>query len=176
MSQDKPTKEATTETSADKIVQGYITMLNKLSEWTDKADDNAGPMFINGIKETEEFLLGLQKWSQEEIDLISRYVKRDLHDAATKMEQQNKNFKEWLDFDLQPIEEQLLSVFSNMADQTREELTHIEDMANEWHTGEVTSIGLLLCTRCGKKLHFHKAGHIPPCPACYHTKFKRMDD
>lgn len=157
----------------DKLVDGYNTMLDKLSEWTEKADEKAGPMIINGVKDTEEFLTELQQWSKEEVDLISRYVKRDLHDAASKMESNNQSFKEWLEFDLHQVEDKLLSVFSNMADKTREELTHLEDMANEWHTGEVTSIGTLVCTNCSKELHFRKAGRIPPCPSCSHTEFKR---
>ena len=78
------------EQAADKLVQGYNTMMDKLSEWTEKADENAGPMIINGVKEAEEFLTELKQWSADEIDLISRYVKRDLQDAAVKMEKENK--------------------------------------------------------------------------------------
>jgi len=164
------------EQATDKLVHGYNTMMDKLSEWTEKADENAGPMFINGIKEAEEFLTELKQWSQEEVDLISRYVKRDLHDAASKMEKENKTFREWLEFDFQQIEEKVLAVFANMADQTRQELGHLKEMANEWHTGEVTSIGTLACKNCGKELHFHKAGRIPPCPSCKKTEFKRVGD
>ena len=164
------------EGTADKLVKGYNTMLDKLSEWTEKADETAGPMIINGVKDAEEFLAELQEWSKEEIDLISRYVKRDLHDAAVKMEGNNKSFKEWLEFDLHRVEEKLLSVFSNMADQTRQELDHLKETANEWHTGEVTGIGTLVCTNCGKELHFLKSGRIPPCSSCSHTIFKRIGD
>ena len=172
MSQEKNNLEDAT----DKLVDGYNTMVDKLSEWTEKADETAGPMITNGLKESEEFLAGLKQWSQEEIDMISRYVKRDLHDAASKMEDENKSFHEWLEFDIQHIEEKLLSVFASMADQTRMELDHLKEMANEWHTGEVTSIGTLVCKNCGKELHYHKAGRIPPCPACSHTQFKRIGD
>ncbi len=169
-------KKNTIGDATDKLVNGYNTMLDKLSEWTEKADETTGPMIINGVKEAEEFFAQLQDWSKEEIDLISRYVKRDLHDAASKMEQENKSFQQWLDFDLQQTEEKLLSVFANMADKTRLELDHLEEMANEWHTGEVTSIGTLVCKKCAKELHFHKAGRIPPCPVCHHTEFKRIGD
>jgi len=172
MSQEKNDLEGAT----DKLVDGYNTMLDKLSEWTEKADEAAGPMITNGVKESEEFLVGLKHWSKEEINLISRYVQRDLHDAASKMEGNNKSFQQWLEFDIHQVEEKLLSVFAGMADQTRVELDHLKDMANEWHTGEVTSIGTLVCKKCGKELHFHKAGRIPPCPACSHTHFKRIGD
>ncbi|MCU7835937.1 MAG: zinc ribbon-containing protein [gamma proteobacterium symbiont of Taylorina sp.] len=160
----------------DKLVHGYNTMIDKLSDWTEKADETAGPMIINGVKEAEEFLAELQQWSKEEIGLISRYVQRDLHDTAIKMEKENKNFQQWLEFDVRQVEEKVLSVFANMADRTRQELDHINDKANEWHTGEVTSIGTLVCKSCSKELHFHKAGRIPPCPSCHHTEFKRLNE
>ena len=164
------------EEATDKLVHGYNAMIDKLSEWTEKADESAGPMIINGVKEAEEFLNGLHQWSREEIRLISRYVQRDLHDTAIKLEKENKNFQEWLEFDVRQVEEKVLAVFSNMADKTRQELDHINEMANEWHTGEVTSIGTLACKSCGKEIHFHKAGRIPPCASCHHTEFKRMSD
>lgn len=169
-------KNTNVEEAVDKLVHGYNTMIDKLSEWTEKADELAGPMIINGVKEAEEFLVELKQWSQEEIGLISRYVKRDLHDTALKLEKENKNFQEWLEFDVRQVEEKVLAVFSNMADKTRQELDHISEMANEWHTGEVTSIGTLACKSCGKEMHFLKAGRIPPCPSCHHTEFKRMSD
>lgn len=175
MSQENNKKNSFDE-ATDKLVNGYNTMLDKLSEWTEKADEKAGPMVINGVKEAEEFMVELKHWSKEEIDLVSRYVRRDLHDAASKMEVDNKSFQEWLEFDLHQVEDKLLAVFSNMADQTRLELDHLKEMANEWHTGEVTSIGTLVCNECGKELHFHKAGRIPPCPSCHHTEFKRIGD
>lgn len=168
---ESPISEAT-----DKLVSGYNTMIDKLSIWTEKADESAGPMITNGLKETEKFFSELPNWTAEEVDLLSRYVKRDLHDAATRMEQQNKNFQEWLELDFHQIEDTILEAFSNMADQTRLELNHIKDMANEWHTGEVTSIGTIACAECGKELHFHKPGRIPPCPSCYHTTFIRKND
>ena len=164
------------EQAADKLVQGYNTMMDKLSEWTEKADESAGPMIINGIKEAEEFLTELKQWSVEEIDLISLYVKRDLQDAAVKMEKDNKSFLDWLEFDKQLIEEKVLAVFASMADQTRLELDHLKETASEWHTGEITGIGILVCQNCGKELHFNKPGRIPPCPSCKHTVFKRIGD
>ena len=95
MNQDNKDKDKNNmEEAADKLVHGYNTMIDKLSEWTEKADEAAGPMVINGVKEAEEFLAELKTWSKEEIDLISRYVKRDLHDAAAGMEKENKTFLE----------------------------------------------------------------------------------
>jgi len=34
--------------------------------------------------------------------------------------------------------------------------------------------GTFECLNCGERVHLHKAGHIPPCPKCHHTEFKRV--
>lgn len=168
-----------TETGTDKLVHGYNTVMEKLSEWAEKADENAGPMLINGLRETEEFLHGLGDWTKEEVDLISRYVKRDLHDTAVRLEKSNTELKEWLQFDFQQVEDKILDVFSNMTDRTRAELSklsHLAEEAQTWHTGEVTSVGTIQCQSCGKEMHFHKPGRIPPCPKCHKTLFTRTDE
>ncbi len=164
------------DSTKDMLVHGYETMMDKLSEWTEKADETAGPLLINGLKESEEFLHDLKQWSKEEIDLISQFLKRDLQDAAVQMEKENQDLKNWLGFDVQQVEEKVLSLFANMTDKTRLELDKLDRMANEWHTGQVTSIGTLVCKKCGKELHFHKPGRIPPCPGCGHTEYRRISD
>lgn len=164
------------DSAKDKLVHGYETMLDKLAEWAEKADETAGPVLINGLKDAENFLHDFKLWSKDEVDLISQYLRRDLHDAAVHMEQENQELKNWLGFDVQQVEEKVLSLFANMTDKTRLELDKLDRRANEWHTGQVTSIGTLVCKKCAKELHFHKPGRIPPCPACGHTEFRRISD
>ncbi|MCP4126955.1 MAG: zinc ribbon-containing protein, partial [Gammaproteobacteria bacterium] len=87
-----------------------------------------------------------------------------------------EEFRNWFSFDLELIENRLLEMFANVADRTRVELDALAERAREaafYHTGEITGPGTLICTECGKALHFHKAGHIPPCSKCHATSFKR---
>ena len=63
-----------------------------------------------------------------------------------------------------------------VADQTSQALRGFAEQAREasvYHTGEITAPGVLACTACGETLHFHKTGHIPPCPKCQATTFRR---
>ncbi|MFK5894188.1 MAG: zinc ribbon-containing protein [Pseudomonadota bacterium] len=170
------TKNTQPESKMDKLVHGYDTLMEQLSAWTEKTDEKAGPLLVNGLHDAVEFLHDLGQWSKEEVDLLSRYVKRDIHDISQHLEKNNQSLVEWLQFDAQQIETQLLEVLSTMTDKTRAELnkiSHLAETENIWHTGEVTSVGTLVCSKCGKKLHYHKAGRVPPCPKCHHTEFTR---
>jgi predicted Zn-ribbon and HTH transcriptional regulator len=169
-------KNESTESGIDKLVNGYDTLMEQLSAWVEKADENAGPLLINGLHDAEEFMHGLGQWTKEEIDLLSRYVKRDIHDISQNLEKKNQSLIEWLQFDVKQVEDRVLEILSSMTDKTRVELDKIKHLAaksNVWHTGEVTSVGTISCNKCGTELHYHKAGRIPPCPKCHNTEFIR---
>ena len=71
-----------------------------------------------------------------------------------------------------------MDMFAKVADRTRLELDRFADNARAaslYHTGEVTGPGTLVCAGCGKELHFHKAGRIPPCPKCHGTEYRREE-
>lgn len=162
----------------DKLVHGYDTMMEKLYEWAEKSDDKAGPLLIHGLEDAAVFLNDLGEWTKEEIDLVSHFVKRDIHHIAQNLEKSNTELSEWLEIDKQKVESGFLAILSKMADQTRVELDHIKHLAetiNDLHTGEVTSLGSISCKSCGKTLHFHQSGRIPPCPSCHKTIFERSD-
>jgi len=42
-----------------------------------------------------------------------------------------------------------------------------------YQTGEMTFGGTFECTACGEQVTLDKAGHLPPCPKCYKTEFRR---
>jgi Zn finger protein HypA/HybF involved in hydrogenase expression len=74
------------------------------------------------------------------------------------------------------IGDRMLDMFIRAADQTSLELQKLRERAAaaEYKTGEIAGIGTLVCTSCGEQIHFKKAGHIPPCPKCNSTTFKRV--
>ena len=92
------------------------------------------------------------------------------------MQETGGDFKKWLAIDIAMIEDYLFERFKEAADQTTVELLKLKQSAEsaEYHTGEVTGPGILMCDECGEQLHFHKAGHIPPCPKCKHSRFHRL--
>ncbi|MHB1620235.1 MAG: zinc ribbon-containing protein [Sulfuricella sp.] len=119
----------------------------------------------------------LNKLKEEDVVKLEGYVKRDLIDAARYQDKTGKALQDWLGFDLALIKHEFLEMFSAAADKTTTELLLLKLQAEnaEYHTGEITGLGTLVCDQCGEKLLFHKPGHIPPCPKCNSTHFHRQN-
>lgn len=158
---------------AEKLTDAYNRMLERTREAMDKADKG----LREGVDTAMEKATELGELTREEAELVSIYVMRDLEDAAEFISEEGQELAGWLKFDLELVERSLLDIFAQMVDHTREELTKLELRANalgEWKSGEVTGIGTLQCKSCGELLHFHKTGHIPPCPKCHGTTYRRI--
>lgn len=160
----------------NRLVTAYNHMLDSLHDWLEKAEEKTAPLLERGLEKAREAASDLGELSREDIDKVSGWLKRDLDAAGNWLGENTDEFKDTLDFDLQLAESRLLKMFSTVADRTTLELKELEYRANlvgEWHTGEITGIGSLTCSGCGEVLHFHNTGHIPPCPKCHGTVFKR---
>lgn len=136
----------------------------------------AEPLLHKLIDKTSETLSELDELTKEEAEKISTYLKRDLKEAANYMASSGEDFQKWLSIDADIIENYLYEHFKQAADQTTVELAQLKADAENarYHTGEITGPGVLICDVCGENLHFHKAGHIPPCAKCRGTYFHRL--
>jgi len=128
------------------------------------------------IDEVRGDIVALTRFSEDEVGKLEAYVKRDLTDAALYLDKSGKELKDWVGFDVTLMKHEFWILFSAAADQTTTALNEIKQQAEyaEYHTGELTGLGTLICDQCGEKLHFHKPGHIPPCPKCIGTHFHRQ--
>jgi predicted RNA-binding Zn-ribbon protein involved in translation (DUF1610 family) len=163
--------------TTDRLLAAYHTMLDRLNKALNQAEEQAGPTLESGLEKAKQAATDLEELSHEEAEKLGDYLRRDLQDAGNFLASSGEALKDWIRFDIDLIEDQFMEAFANMADHTRDELDKLEFQANqlgEWKTGEITGMGTLRCTGCGEELHFHEPGHIPPCPACHGTTFKRV--
>jgi len=162
----------------EQLVHAYNLMMHRVSETLSKATDAAGPILHKAIEAAEEKAVELEELTREEAVKIGDYLRRDLQDAGEYLAgPEAQELKNWLRFDIELIENQLLEMFLKVADRAKLDMLDFEEKlieANEYHTGQITGPGTLVCNSCGEVLHFHAAGHIPPCPKCRHTEFVRQ--
>ncbi len=160
----------------DKQLNAYNRMLENVKTFINDAEKEYGPKIQYGLESAKEKAGELEELTKEEVEKVGVYLKRDLMDAAEYLQETGKDLADWMNFDIELIEERFIDTFSVIANQTRLELDRLADEANAvgvWKTGEIVGIGTLVCKSCGEQLHFHKPGHIPPCPKCHGVEFKR---
>ena len=153
--------------------EAYELLLEDAIEEAHKIEEKTGPALHRAIDKAQIKTSKLEELTKEEAEKLSGYLKRDLVDAARYIKESGKDFKTWFGFDVGLIKDRLRELFTQAADQTTVELMELKEQASEYHTGEITGPGTLCCNECGELLHFHKPGHIPPCPKCHSTVFKR---
>jgi len=133
----------------------------EVEEWIDQATQEAAPH------------LDAQQKTQ-----VKTAVARDLHSLSHYRKRGGTDAEGWLGFERQRLEGKLLELIPKIADPTLSEwLTWKADLEHQtYRTGELTGPGVLICNQCGERLHFTRAGRIPPCPKCGGTVFHRAGD
>jgi len=155
------------------IGEAYELLLEDAIEEAHKIAEKTGPALHYAIDEARIKTGKLEELTKEEAEKLTGYLKRDLIDAARYIKESGKDFKTWFGFDVGLVKDRLRELFTQAADQTTVELAKLKEQASEYHTGEITGPGTLCCNECGELLHFHRPGHIPPCPKCHGTVFRR---
>lgn len=160
-----------------KLVEAYNTMMLRVSETLARATHEAGPKLRQAIEAAEEQAEALGELTREEALKIGDYLRRDLQDAGEYLAgPEDEELASWLRFDTLLIETKLLDMFLSAADQAKLDMLDFEEQlieSTQYHTGEITGPGTLVCDNCGELLHFHETGHIPPCPKCHGTIHNR---
>lgn len=160
----------------DKLVHAYDQMmehLHALIDNTEKGTQNLQHL----VEKARDKVVEKEEITREEAEKISEFLKRDLHNAGDYLQNSSHDMADWLHMDIELIEWNLLDLFLQAADKTKLELLLLEENVkhiNEYHTGEITGPGTLVCTQCGKALHFLNTGHVPPCSQCQSTQFRRQ--
>ena len=160
----------------DNLINAYEKMLDRAKAFLTEANHEITPKFEYVLDAAKEKATELGELSREEAEKIADYLRRDLHDAAEFLATENNELRDWLRLDIELVEDRVLDALSLLVDKTKVDLADLAERAQrfgEWHTGEITGPGTLVCKDCGEVLHFHQAGHIPPCPKCKATVYHR---
>lgn len=157
----------------EKLVQAYGRMMERVRHGLAET----GETFERALAQARERAVELGELTREEAERVTAYVRRDLQDMAEYLEEQGQKLDSWFHIDLELIEARILELMMSVADRTKlawAQLAARAERAADYHTGEITGPGVLQCRRCGKRLQFRTAGHIPPCPGCRGTDFIRL--
>jgi Zn finger protein HypA/HybF involved in hydrogenase expression len=171
----EPTEEAPGQGDATsaRLVRAYRRMLDHARE---VLEADAQPSLKSAVERARNYTVELGELTREEADQVSQYLKRDLHDAGEYLSRTGRELREWAQIDWSMAEHGLVDLFVRAADRTRLEMEAFKRELQEgppYRSGELTGPGTLRCKGCGQLMHFHEPGHIPPCPRCHGTDFRR---
>jgi len=155
----------------------YENMYENVAEKLHKAKDKSGPLIHELVDEAKEKVKDIEEVTEEDAEKLGIWLKRDLDEVTNYLSETENAFKDWLGFETSLIKNEFIEALLDTADKTTLALLRMKENAHEpysYHTGEIAGFGTLICDECGEKLHFHKAGHIPPCPKCHKTSFHRI--
>ncbi len=162
------------------LVDAYNRMMSRVRDSIDNAEAHAVPTLQKAIEQARQQAIHLGEITLEEAEDVGNYIKRDINDAAEYLMESSHEFSEWLMLDIDIIEQKVLELFLSVADRTRIELEQFSSpncqlTTSEYHAGEITGPGSLICAHCGALLQFNSADRIPACTACGGCLFKRAD-
>ncbi|HHJ36010.1 MAG TPA: hypothetical protein ENJ87_09620 [Gammaproteobacteria bacterium] len=159
----------------DALGDAYEKLYEHTATDIHKLKDEGGPKLHQIIEEAKDKAVELDELAADDAVKLVAWLKRDLQDAVNYLSEAGHEIKDWLGFETDLLENELFYMFLDVADKTTVELQQFKENAEhpEYHTGEISGPGTLTCDECGEKLHFYKAGRIPPCPKCHTTVFHR---
>ena len=170
-----------TKETSDKLLKTYHAMLDQVKDLWHNAEEKALPTLSENIEKAAEKASELGELTKEEAEKLGGYIKKDLEDAGDYISDyiaiNGPQLENWIKDELEFAEYEFAEIFAILADKTRLELDALAERARQvgvWHTGEITNVGVLYCQNCDEVLHFKKPGHIPPCPKCRGTEFKKV--
>ncbi|PCH84575.1 MAG: hypothetical protein COB26_12100 [Piscirickettsiaceae bacterium] len=154
----------------------YENMFEDAVESFQKATEVSGTVLHKFIDEAKLKAVKLEKVSQQDADKLAEWLKQDVNEAAHFLSEAGVEFTDWLGFETDVLKSVALDKLLSAADKTKIQMLSLNNEIERRlhpHTGEITGAGTLVCDKCGEKLHFHKAGKVPPCPKCHETLFHR---
>ena len=161
----------------DKLLRAYDTMLERLHKAVEHAEQKTLPSIEEQLKQAKEKAIELGELSRDEADKVADYLRRDLDDVSLYLQETKAEFSEWLTFESALLESKMGEWLNLVADKTKLEWDKIKLRAVKsqlYHSGEIIGAGSIECIACEQTLNFKKTGHIPPCPKCHKTEFKRQ--
>ena len=149
----------------------YNNWLDWFRNWLKDTQENELKQLTEFFDRSGAWMTAAKDLSQEEWELFTNYVKRDLttfyHNYQRDMESSTY---------VQGIKEGLWNELAEMTDRSQiewQELMQDFKHNGNYKTGEWIGMGELVCQNCKHSMSITHTSRIPECPECGHTFFFR---
>jgi len=161
----------------DRLIEAFDHMVDQVSDAIHNAEEALAPTVDEMVHNAQQLARELFVLTQEEAESLGATLKRDMHKANKTLNQQRKELKDWLSFDLTLVEDRFIDMIARASDKAWLDFRAFgseDHQASVYRSGEVCNAGRFSCSNCGHSLDLSKTDQIPNCPECDHTEFYRI--
>ncbi|HYW04009.1 MAG TPA: zinc ribbon-containing protein [Gammaproteobacteria bacterium] len=171
--EDRPPEDDRDRERGEHEPHAYNRMLGRVRDALEDLGDS--PQLHIALERAKQRAVELGELSRDEADRIGGYLRRDLEDAGEFLATGGRSLRDWLQFDLEYLEQWFRDYWQSATDMTRVELANFERGLGpvNYYTGEVAAPGTFVCRACSQTLTLQRTGHLPPCPRCHGSTFAR---
>ena len=157
-----------------KLALLYDKLATKAKEAFSESSEKTVAALEAAIEKSRHHLEQAGELSRQEGQKLKAYLRRDLEQAASRLTQLKSQARDQVEPVLHKAEEGFMHLTHHLAHNASDAFARLADWADStavYHTGQITSPGVLRCVACNKEMNFKKTGNIPPCPSCHKTDF-----
>lgn len=158
-------------------IEAYRKLRREAEKFFEEVRDTVSPDVIKqGIDRAASRLKSVGEHSAETVTKVTAALRKDLADAAGRMGPKWEAFSDksadlfgvWRDRGSLFLADAAAAVGGWLA-QTGTKLER-----HTYDTGDMAAAGVFECTACEERITLKTAGHLPPCPRCMKTEFRRI--
>lgn len=158
----------------DKKGKDDISLYENLAARTAELLEDGKKTFEEAMKKAGDEFTSAGKFTREQADKVANFVRRDLSHLGDQADKAREAIKKAVDpHRVAAGAQSALARILASAAETLGEWAEKSEKQVEYKTGEVTSAGTLTCKACDNEIHLSNTGHIPPCPKCHKTVFRK---
>ena len=161
----------------DVLGNAYESLYEHVAKNFHNAEEKTDALFHKLLDEVKQEAGKIKELSVNESEEIADWIKRDIVDLQTYLNESGNELKDWLGFETNLVENEFLDLLLKAADQTTIKLLQMKVnvyLTSAYHSGEIVSPGTFSCDHCDQRLTMHRSGRIPVCSNCKATNFHRF--
>lgn len=152
----------------------YDRFADRARELFEAGQEKSKEAMEKAMEGAREQLAAAGEFSAEQGETFKKFMRRDLEQTAEDMRVLGQEARERLN--PARLGAGALSSMAQLLEATGSALHSLSRKAEDalrFKTGEITAAGTLTCVACGQKVQLKRSAHIPPCPSCHGTEFRK---
>lgn len=170
----KPDSEPAAGEDQGRYAALYDRFAERARELFDAGQEKTSEAMEKAMEGAREQFAAAGEFSAEQGEAFKKFMRRDLEQTAQEMRVLGQEARERLS--PARLGAGALSSMARLLEATGSALQNLSRKAEDalhFKTGEITAAGTLTCTKCGQTVQLKRSAHIPPCPSCRGTEFRK---